>query len=99
MRVLDLVAGWQPPQILVAVPVTRITRDGTYQSYKKCTGSTEVGRTDSSCPGPTHLAGTPTRAVVSVCLTLSAIPQATSQITRRTPCSLARGGQGCEILH
>ena len=30
---------------------------------------------------------------------LSAIPQATFQITRRTPCILARGGQGYEILH
>ena len=31
---------------------------------------------------------------VAMMTTLSAIPQATFQITRRTPCFLARGGQG-----
>ena len=30
--------------------------------------------------------------VFSTCATLSDIPQATHQITRRTPCILARGG-------
>ena len=43
-----------------------------------------------SCPNPVSL---------PVCLALSAIPQAAFQITRRTPCILARGGQRYEMLH
>ena len=54
----------------------------------------KVGRADSFCPAPTCLARTPPWAAISACLTLSATPQATFQITRCTPCILARGGQG-----
>ena len=46
-------------------------------------------RTDS--PGST-VQGSHHCAVVSVCLTLSGATQALRQITRRTPCMLARGG-------
>ena len=46
-------------------------------------------RTDS--PGPT-VQESHHCAVVSVCLTLSGATQALRQITRHTPCMLARGG-------
>ena len=42
------------------------------------------------------LGGSPPLSVVSVCLTLSGAAQAPRQITRRTPCILARGGSNLE---
>ena len=55
-------AGQHSPHNLVAVPVTRITRDDTYQGLQKMhwLASSGKDRPCVLCPLPIHLAGTPT---------------------------------------
>ena len=85
-------AGQQVSFKNISVPVTKIIRDDTYQGLLDLYLGQVSGERDRL--SWSHLVRSPTTwTVVSVCLTLSKIPQATFQITRRTPCILAKGGQ------
>ena len=83
MKICENVLRWLLAGNTIKIWLLYLLLESPEMIHTRATGNVlvglKVGRADSFCPAPTCLAGTPTWAVVSVCLTAVPKGEATAE--------------------